>query len=467
MTAWTRNPASFRDPSGFVFTQDGVLYRQVNESFAPNYDRLKRSGLYTELTELGLMVEHDEVELRPDGAPPAHVVLRPRPVPFISYPYEWCFGQLKAAALLTLELQRRAIARGLVLRDASAYNIQFLDARPALIDTLSFGALVEGEPWSAYRQFCQHFVAPLALMAHADGSLGQLLRVHIDGIPLDLAASLLPFSTRFRPGLLTHLHLHARSIVRRSKLPVAAGAETASHRRMSRSALLGLADSLESTVRGLAWEPARSVWADYYANTNYTPGAERNKQQLVSRYIETAGARGRLSIVWDLGANTGAYSLIAAAAGAHVVSLDMDHLAVERHYRDCVSRGETRILPLVQDLTNPSGGIGWRNAERRSLAERGPADLALALALIHHLAIANNLSLDEIASFLRSIARTLIIEFVPKDDSQVRRMLAVRPDIFPDYHQGAFEAAFQREFDILNRESIGESSRTLYLMEAR
>ena len=465
MTAWTRSPASFRDPSGFIFIRDGVLYRQVNESFAPHYDRLKRSGLYNELTDLRLMVEHDEVEFRPEGAPPAHVVVRPRPVPFISYPYEWCFGQLKAAALATLELQKHALAHGMVLRDASAYNIQFLDGRPVLIDTLSFGPLIDGEPWSAYRQFCQHFVAPLALMAHANASLGQLLRIHIDGLPLDLAASLLPLSTRFRPGLLTHIHLHARSVATRSNLPAADATGRATHGRMSRLALLGLMDSLESTVRGLTWEQRGSVWADYYANTNYTQAAERDKQQLVSRFIQAARARGSVSIVWDLGANTGVYSRIAAAAGAHVISLDMDHGAVERHYRDSVSRGETRILPLVQDLTNPSGGTGWRNAERRSLAERGPADLVLALALLHHLAIAGNLPLCEIAAFFRSIAVRLIVEFVPKDDSQVRRMLAVRPDIFPDYHQEAFEAAFRRKFRIVDRAPISDSRRTLYLME--
>ncbi len=465
MSTWCRDSASFRDPGGFVFTRDGVLYRQVNESFAAQYAELIESGLYEELTGAGLMVEHEEVALRLDGAPPAHVVLKPRIVPFISYPYEWCHGQLKAAALLTLELQKRAVARGLLLRDASAYNVQFVGGRPVLIDTLSFGPLVDGEPWGAYRQFCQHFLAPLALMSHVDPSLACLLRTHIDGVPLPLAARQLPFSTRFRPGLLTHLHLHARSVVHRSDPDAAAVQMRTSRPRMTRTALLGLIDSLESTVHGLTYDPSGTVWGDYYAHTNYSAPADQHKRDVVARMIQTARADRPIATVWDLGANTGAYSRVAADSGAHVISLDVDAGAVERHYRDCIARGDTRVLPLVQDLTNPSAGIGWKSKERRSLVERGPADLSLALALIHHLAIGHNMPLDEIAQFLRSVSRMLIVEFVPKDDSQVRRMLSVRADIFPDYHQPGFEAAFSSEFRVIERVPVNDSCRTLYLLE--
>ena len=135
-------------------------------------------------------------------------------VPFISYPYEWSFGQYKHAALATLSIQLRALKRGMSLKDASAYNIQFVRGKPVLIDTLSFEVVKKGLPWVAYKQFCQHFLAPLALMALKDVRLGQLMRVHIDGVPLDLASNLLSFSTRLNFGLLTHLRLHAGAQMR-------------------------------------------------------------------------------------------------------------------------------------------------------------------------------------------------------------------------------------------------------------
>lgn len=463
---WTRNPGSFRDPSGFVYLRGGVLYRQVNLSFADAYDRLIDSGLYAELSGEGLLVEHDEVGPELAASPPVHRVLRPRQIGFISYPYEWCFGQLKAAALLTLQVQKRALARGLVLRDASAFNVQFDGGRPVFIDTLSFGPYVEGEPWVAYRQFCEHFLAPLVLVSRVHASLGQLARIHVDGVPLELASRLLPRSTRWRPGLLTHVHLHARSIVRRSG--DALDAVPATRRgRMSRTALTGLVDSLERTVRGLSWTPPESTWSDYYDRTNYTEDAQDHKKQLVARFLDLAARGATPRMIWDVGANTGLYSDIAARTGALVVSLDMDHAAVERHFAECVARGETLILPLVQDLSNPSGGLGWSSTERRSLAERGPADVALALALVHHLAIGANVPLADVAAFFHHLCRKLIIEFVPKDDSQVRLMLAVREDVFPGYTRRGFEDAFRTHFTIDEAADIVESRRTLYLMARR
>jgi hypothetical protein len=203
-------PSSFRDPSGFVFVRDGVLYRQVNRVHREHYDRLMASGLYERLATDGLLVPHEEDDAVPAAPDLAYKVLRPERVPFVSYPYEWCFGQLKAAALATLAIQRTALDFGMSLRDASAYNIQFLQGKPTHIDTLSFETLREGEPWVAYRQFCQHFLAPLVLSRYRDARLGQLSRVHLDGIPLDLATGLLPWRARLHPPLLLHLFLHAR-----------------------------------------------------------------------------------------------------------------------------------------------------------------------------------------------------------------------------------------------------------------
>ena len=449
--------SSFRDPSGFLFRREGILYRQVNRSYRAHYDQLCESGLYDELVRAELLIPHETADgissPRPDDA---YLILRPEPLPFISYPYEWCFGQLQDAALATLEIQKRALAHGMSLKDASAYNIQFHRGKPLLIDTLSFERYREGEPWVAYRQFCQHFLAPLALMAYTDVRLGRLLRLYIDGIPLDLAGKLLPWRTRLKFSLLSHIHLHAKSQQRYADRPAAMG-----QRRMSRLAFQGLVDNLESAVRALAWRPQGTAWADYYSATNYDAAGLEHKKQVVADFLGRIPAR----TVWDLGANTGLFSRLASGRGLQTLAFDIDPAAVERNYRQCREEQDANLLPLLLDLTNPSPGLGWAHRERTSFLERGPAEAALALALVHHLAIANNLPLEHIAAFLARLCRWLIIEFVPKNDSQVQRLLASREDIFPDYTPEGFERAMRRFFAIREAVRIAGSERTCYLME--
>lgn len=450
------HPASFRDPSGFVFVRDGVCLRQVNAVYREDYERLMASGLYDRLAASGQLVSHEE--MAPD--PGAWKTLRPRQVPLVSYPYEWCFSQLKDAALQTLAIQLAALGSGMSLKDASAYNIQWIEGKPTLIDTLSFERYDEGKPWVAYRQFCQHFLAPLALMARTDIRLGQLARVHIDGVPLDLASRLLPLGSRLNFGLGIHLHAHARSQRAHASTPLAATRGTP----FTRHAFEALIDSLQSTVGALSWRPVGTEWADYYErNNNYSAEGMDDKRASLTSFL----ARIRPATVWDLGANTGRFSRIAAASGARVTAWDVDPACVEGNYRHVVANRETGILPLLLDLTNPSPGLGWAHAERASMASRGPADAILALGLIHHLAIANNVPLAGIARFLSGLGRHLIIEFVPKEDSQVEKLLATRRDVFPHYTREGFEAAFGAWFDVVSAVDLAGTRRTLYLLEAR
>jgi ribosomal protein L11 methylase PrmA len=452
------NSGSFRDPSGFLFWQDGSLYRQVNTTYRDNYEHLMKSGLYEALTTDGLLIPHEEVDIEFPQPDLASNVIRPELIPFISYPYEWCFSQLKDAALTTLRIQKICLDFGMSLKDCSAYNIQFRKGRPVLIDTLSFEKYHEGQPWVAYRQFCQHFLAPLALTSYKDTRLNQLLRIYIDGIPLDLASSLLPFHTYLMFSLLSHIHLHARSQKRFASKTV----DTTRY-EVSRLSFLGIVDSLESAIRKQKWQPHSMEWADYYQDTNYSSDAFVHKKQIVAEFIDKIDP----GSIWDLGANVGVFSRIASDKGIPTVSFDIDSAAVENNYLECVRREETNILPLVLDLTNPSPGIGWGNEERLSLAERGPTDCVLALALVHHLVVSNNVPFNRIAGFLGDICRSLIIEFVPKSDSQVQRLLATREDIFPDYTQQCFENEFKKYFRIESSAGIRDSQRTLYLMRKR
>lgn len=450
-------PGSFRDPSGFLFRRNNLLYRQVNNSYRADYERLMESGLYKSLAASNMVIPHEEAD-EPGTSTDVFKVIAPEVIPFISYAYEWCFSQLQDAALATLAIEKQALEHGMSLKDASAYNIQFRGCRPVLIDTLSFEEYREGEPWVAYRQFCQHFLAPLALMSHTDVRLGQLLRVNIDGIPLDLASHLLPGKTKLSLGLATHIHLHAQAQRKYADKPVKPAG-----RRMSRMAFRGLIDNLESTTRTLSWKPAGTEWADYYDATNYTDASLDHKRQVVDDYL----ARLNPKTVWDLGANTGLFSRIAADRGIPTVAFDIDPAAVELNYLDCRKREEENLLPLLSDLTNPSPAIGWQNRERQSLIERGPCDTALTLALIHHLAIGNNLPFTMIVGFLAGICRALVIEFVPKSDSQVKRLLATREDIFPGYTREGFEQAFSARFAITVSSPVKGSERTVYLMELR
>jgi hypothetical protein len=447
---------SFRDPSGFIFRYQGQLYRQVNQLYREHYDLLVNSGLYQKLNAVRLLISHEEAKPELACTPDCYKIIRPLLVPFISYPYEWSFSQLQDAALLTMKIQKISLEHGMSLKDASAYNIQFVQGKPLLIDTLSFEKYAAGRPWVAYRQFCQHFLAPLALMACRDVSLNQLSRIFLDGVPLDLASRLLPVWTRCKFSLLTHIHLHARAQKHFQDKPL----KTPEH-KLSRFSFMALIDSLASAVAGLRWQPQGTAWAEYYDHTNYSAGAIEFKQSCVDDFLEVLKPRH----VWDIGANTGLFSRLASARHIPTVSLDIDPAAVEINYRQCRQEGNPFLLPLLGDITNPSPGIGWGNKERLSLLERGPADTILALALVHHLAIANNLPFAKIAAFFSGLCQTLIIEFIPKDDSQVQRLLATRADIFPDYHARGFEEEFSRFFSIARREQIAESGRILYLLK--
>ncbi|NLF22100.1 MAG: SAM-dependent methyltransferase [Lentisphaerae bacterium] len=452
---------SFRDPDGSMFTREGVLYRQINRCFQGPFDALVTSGLFERLWSKNLLIRHEAVDIEraADRESAVHVI-RPERIPFISYPYEWSFSMYRDAALATLDIQREALALGYTLKDASAYNIQFVDGRPVFIDTLSFEPYAPGRPWVAYRQFCQHFLAPLALMARVDIRLGTLMRDCIDGIPLDLASRLLGARARFNPGLFMHVHLHGRSQIRHAD---ASAERKAAASRVSPLQLQAILDSLRNTIGKLRWKPTGTEWGDYYTFTNYSDAAFAAKRSVVEAMIRTVAP----ASAWDLGANNGAFTRLAARQGIPSVAFDIDPAAVEKNYLMIRNDREQHLLPLIMDLTNPSPALGWANAERDSLVQRGPVDLVLALALIHHLAISNNVPLGHIAEFLAALGRHLVIEFVPKEDSQVQKLLATRADVFPAYNEQGFEAAFSRRFEIVEKQTVDGTCRTLYRMRRR
>lgn len=413
------------------------------------------SGLYEAATERRILIPHEE--LPASNTPGREVILLPEQLAFVSYPYEWCFSQFKSSAHLLLDLQELALSHGMSLKDATAFNIQFHKGKPVFIDTSSFEAYREGQVWHAYRQFCEHFLCPMLLMARVDDRLALLLKSSIDGIPVDLAAKLLPKKTWLNPWLYMHIGLHGKSQKERKGGAKGDGG-------MPKNAMLGLLKSLRQAVDALHWSKADTQWGDYSSASSYSEAGARHKHELVAEYRDLLDAPP--AMVWDLGANSGEFSRIFADKGILTVAWDGDPSAVEQNYQAILDKGQQNLVPLIQDFSNPSPGLGWMGTERMSFFERGPVDLVLALALIHHIVIGNNVPFAKAAEFFARVGRTLVIEFVAPEDPRVQELLSTRTETHP-YSQEEFEGGFARLFEIVRRDPIRDSRRTVYLMKRK
>ena len=452
-----RIPGSFRDPSGYVYERDGKILRTVASDYIDEWKRCLETGFLEQGVASGRIVPFRSVD---DEIPGGAAVLEVERIPFITYPYEWCFGQLKDAALLSLDLQIDALARGLTLKDASAYNVQFIGSHPVFIDLLSFESREENQPWSAYRQFCMHFLAPLALIRKTDLRCGTFSRLWIDGVPLELAVKMLPWRSRFSLGLYLHLYLHARLEAKHGD--ARKSADKARKAATSTKTQIGIAENLRSTINSLRLPATRTVWGDYYQDTNYDDEAAALKYELVAKAAKDAPGRFAL----DLGANTGKFSAILSESHDYVLAADIDPLAVERHYGKLKTEKAKNILPLILDFANPSPGIGWACSERAAFADRCRVDFITALAVIHHMVITAGIPMDYFAAGLKRLLAPggrLLLEFVPKEDSQVRRMLAARKDVFDNYSVEGMRVAFSPHFREMAVYPIAGTVRTLHL----
>ncbi len=452
-------PSSFRDPSGFVHYHQNQVYRQINPIFFDDWHFFIDSGLSQRLVEKKFLAPFIQVESG-SAQKKQSIQLRTEKIPFISYPYEWAFSQLKDAALLTLEVQKIALEHDMSLKDASAFNVQFLNGKAIFIDLLSFERYQSGMPWVAYQQFCEHFLCPLLLMVHTDTRLSQLLKTHLNGIPLDLTSKLLPKSTYLNPSVLSHVHLHAHNQKKYAQSTVNIVAQN-HQKKLSKILLLGIIDNLEHTIRSLHYGKVQTEWGEYYTFTNYSEAAFSTKKKLISKFISQLNP----SSVWDLGGNTGEFSRLVSDMNIPTISFDIDPAAVEKNYLEVKEKNETHLLPLQMDFMNQSPNLGWLLQERKSLIDRGPADVVMALALVHHLGISNNVPFEFMARYFQQIGKSLIVEFVPKSDSKVKILLSSRKDVFPTYDASNFEKVFRQFFKIKEKVALGHgSARILYLM---
>ena len=453
------NAASFRDPAGQVFESDGEIYRAIFEPGVADYRSAVEDGIYDRLITKNYLVSHQEVDASNIDAPGTVVCLQHPRLPMVSYPWEWPFSTLKQAALSHLRIMEYLVPRGYWLRDANAFNIQFEGGRFKLIDTLSIGRREPDKPWVAYKQFCSQFLAPLAVAAKTDIRLLNLWRAYMEGLPLDLAVKLLPASARFNPRLYLHLYLHARMQQSSDSKDDLHDTKRKSV-SMSDTALLGLVRSLRKLVDSLEYNPSSKIWQGYTEIRTYDDEGVAAKSRFVTQAIEKLQPR----IVWDFGGNTGEFSEIAASSGAFVVSVDSDPACTEYLQRR-INSGEStgQILPLTMDLANPSPGLGFNQIERGGLRERGPADLLLALALIHHLVFSSSVPLGRVAEWFSQLSRRLLIEFVPETDPMVRKLLVNRGEDHLPYSLEVFRNAFLDYFDIETEEQLNNNRRLFVL----
>ena len=453
---------SFRDPESRIFYADGAVYRALSPDGLADFEALSATKLFDAAVADGRLVGTERVQ--DTGSLPDLLVheragvLRHERIPFVSYPYEWPFSMLKDAALLQLDLLEKSINEGLILKDASSYNVQFRGAQPTFVDVGSFERWREGEGWVGYRQFCMLFLYPLMLQAHKDVPFQGLLRGQIDGISPQQMRNLSSFRDRFRKGYPSNVFIHARLEAKYADRASEVKGEM-KRANIKKEILLAQVNKMRKVVGGLEWNPPQGVWVAYGERNSYTDSDAERKDEFV-REVSTSQ---RWPLTWDIGANNGRYSRIAAEGSDYVLALDADQGPMELLYRGLRDEGAQNILTLTMNLADQSPNLGWRGAERKDLAGRGKPDLVLALALIHHTTVTANVPIAEFVDWLASLGTSLVIEFPTREDPMVKKLLSgKREGLHPDYERENFESVLAGAFDVERRERLASGTRLLY-----
>lgn len=452
---------SFRDPSGSVLIGEDRVFRTVMPSAVEDYVMVRNTGILETLSSEGMVIQEKPVtekEFRSFAKAAALVVEHPK-LPFISYPYEWCFSALKDAALLHLDIHMRCLEQGVTLSDATAYNVQFEGPKPVFIDTLSFRPYKEDEIWSAHRQFCEQFLNPLLLQSVLGIPHNAWFRGNLEGIPVEYIARALPLKAKFSWNVVQHVLLQtAFQKSSTKKRPSGKLKEIKLPKVAFRSMLKGLRKfiySLEATGQ------AKTTWSEYAEDNSYSDEEAVQKADFVKRFSISVKPR----VLWDLGCNTGNYSKVALTNGTNTaIGFDYDFGALERAYQRAKAEG-LNLFPVHLDAANPAPSQGWAQQERKGLKERASADAVFALALVHHLAIAKNIPLEYVVDWIVGMAPNGIIEFVQKQDPMVQELLRFREDIFPFYDEGIFEGILAERAKICAKERVSSTGRMLYWFE--
>jgi hypothetical protein len=440
-----------------MFYDGAILRRAINPIYFPQYQKLKDSGFFKTLIAKEMLISHEETTVSEEK-----IIITPEVIPFITNPYEWSFEQYKHAALHTLKIQKYALTKGFILKDASAYNVTFHKGKPTFIDTLSFDFYVEDTPWRAYKQFIMHFLGPLVLAKYHGTEVFKMMQTHIDGIPVKLIASMLPARTKFNSTLYTNIHLLAKM---ESKHSEDYGAQT-KVAKLSKKAQSNIIESLFDFIKKLDLKEA-SEWGDYYSKTNYEDAAFEAKKLLISDWAASLNPQRLI----DVGGNDGTFARTVLDKVPHVMVTDIDSNAVNYNYRQVQKNKETNMLPFVCDVLQPAPGTGFNNTERSSLIKRltdYAPDVTMALALIHHLTLSGNVPFEKSANFFAKFSKNLIIEFPTREDSWVESLLVRKREFinhFDFYNETNFEEGYKNYFILEKKEVVAGTKRILYLFK--
>ncbi|MAZ39932.1 MAG: nodulation protein NoeA [Legionellales bacterium] len=462
MNNFKRDLGSFKDPAGFIIHDDSSIYRIITKVGLADYKAVRQTPVIRELIEREWLLDEKALSIEQASAisvDAASILMHPK-IPFISYPYEWTFSALKQAALRHLAIQQHALIHNVSLVDASAYNIQFLGASPIFIDHLSFRPYKIGEFWLAHQQFCDTFLNPLLLKAYTHIDYQAWYRGSLNGISTVEINRLLPWYRKFNLAVFVHVVLPAHFEKKKKQQAI----NTLQQKAFSKQAYLNLLIMLENCIKKLVLPKSQiTQWQTYAKDNHYQAIEKQNKLRFIRTFIEKTKPKQ----LWDLGCNSGDYAIAALKAGAeYVIGMDTDIGALENAY-ERAKQENYNFLPLHIDCMNPTPAQGWANTERYALQERTNADAIMALAIIHHLALSGNVSLSDIIDYLLQLAPMGVLEFVPKQDPMVKLMLAIKGDIFPDYHYDNFINLLSRHAEIIQTETITEHGRVLIWYEKK
>lgn len=449
------DPGSFRDPASRVFIAGDRVIRALDHRGLEAWKHLSSSDFFSRAVDAGRLIE--SVEPTDYTGPAAGAIQHPK-LPLITYPYEWTFSMLKDAALLQLDLLADALSEGITIKDATPFNIQFVQGKPIFIDVGSFEPYRDGEPWIGYRQFTRQFLFPLMLRAWLDIPHQIWLRGDMEGPTAGQMKEILPRSKRMKPAVMMHVSLQASMEDRLSGKEIRGDLAEAG---FSAELILTNVNRLHSLVASMEWEPQVEGWSDYQSCTHV--GRDRDTK---SQFLKRILAKHSPPTVADFGANDGHFTSIAAASGSLAVAIDGDEPVLDDLYRRSI--GEN-LAVVVSDLTNPSPGQGWAGNERPALFDRVRPDLIIAYGVIHHLIYTASVPPSEVLRWLRSFDAVVALEFVGPGDPMVGKLTANKLE--SELHRGRTEAEFRDlvagMFEINAEQALEGGNRVLFELVPR
>ena len=454
---------SFRDPDARVAYFNDSVYRIVYPSGFKKFDLIKKTlqndsiSKYLVETE---EVDQEELRLLEIENNKNVRVFKHKKIDYISYPYEWSFHRLKDAALHHLNLHINLLKNDATLIDAYSYNIQFNSNTPIFIDLMSIKDYSEGEFWTGHKQFCESFLNPLVLKSKLGINYNNWFKGNLEGIDTGELSKLLKFRHMFSWNIFYNillLNYFEKKYKKNEDLTIT------KNKKLKKNYYLSILTNLVNFISSLKPKKEASVWGEYSRDNTYNNEEKKNKYEFISSYFNQT----KFDRVLDLGCNNGEYSKLAIQSGCKsVVGLDYDLNAIDEAY--LISKKEKlNFLPLYFDVSNPSSDIGWNQKERKGFIKRLNFDFVLALAFEHHLAIAKNIPLEDVVSWITSLAPKGIIEFVPKNDTTIQSMIKLKGDIFPNYSLENFKNFLLKNAKITSEKIVSKSGRTLFSFEKK